>query len=233
VSISTPQEAIERLNEVCLWLGDVIKATKPVEAVPVLPKAPVGLQRPARFYDYIRGDEGELFPVMRETQMLGIEAILAAAAGKLPLSWCAYVLGSVYHETGKRMIGVKEGFDVSDAWRKKNLRYYPWYGRGPIQITWEENYKKATKRLNELGYNVDLIANPDKALELEVGAAIAVIGCLEGWFTGKKLRDYLPAQPDRENYRNARRIVNLMDKADLIAGYAIEFEKGLKAGDWQ
>uniref|UniRef100_A0AC34G9W9 Uncharacterized protein n=1 Tax=Panagrolaimus sp. ES5 TaxID=591445 RepID=A0AC34G9W9_9BILA len=49
----------------------------------------------------------------------------------------------------------------------------------------------------------------------------------EGWFTGKKLSDYITLQ--KSDFRNARRIVNLMDKADLIAGYARDYDKLLLA----
>lgn len=192
-----------------------------------------GLQKPAAFYDYIRGDAGELFPRMSNEQYNGIQATLTVAAGKLPLPWCAYCLATEYHETGKRMTGVREGFDVSDAWRKKHLRYYPWYGRGKVQLTWEYNYVYATKRLKELGYGVDLVSNPDRALDLEISAIILVYGMLEGWFTKKKLRDYIPNNPEKRHYVNARRIINGTDKAELIAGYAIEFEKGLRMGEWK
>lgn len=239
--ITTAAEAREALLQVVGWIDRTIEASTPlpVTQVPVIAKAPVGLQNPSAFYDYIRGQEGELFPVMSQSQFLGIEDTLKCSAGKLPLSWCAYVLSTEYHETAKRMQPVKEGLNVSDEWRKKNLSYYPWYGRGEIQLTHKFNYEFATKRLNELGIKdsqgraIDLIKNPEQTLDPTVSTSILVYGMLEGWFTTKKLRDYLPAEASRENYRNARRIVNGTDRADLIAGYAVEFEKALKLGDWR
>lgn len=209
------------------------KLSPPVAAPTPAPVTAAGLQNPAAFYDYIRGDVGELFPTLSPSQHQGIEATLAVAAGKLPLSWCAYCLATEYHETAKTMQGVREGLNVSDAWRKKHLRYYPWYGRGKVQLTWESNYIFATKRLRELGYDVDLVSNPDQALDLHISALILVYGMIEGWFTKKSLRDYIPAAPQKKHYVNARRIINGTDKADLIAGYAIEFEKGLRLGDWK
>lgn len=230
--INNIAEARTALQQLLEWLDRVEAQVTPVDAVPIIPASKVGLQKPAAFYDYIRGEKGELFPTMSQSQFLGIEATLKAAAGKLPLAWCAYCLATEYHETAKTMQGVREGLNASDAWRRRHLRYYPWYGRGKVQLTWEHNYKRATEKLRQLGYEVDLIANPDQALNLEISAVILVQGMLEGWFTGKKLRDYIPAQPERKHYVNARRIVNGTDKADLIAGYAIEFEKALKAGEW-
>lgn len=235
----------ERLQEAVVCTGRIEEILLEVlgAADPVVTIAPavglVGLQNPGAFFDHIRGDAGELFPTIKQSQVDGIEETLRQAAGLLPLSWCAYTLATEYHETARRMQAVREGLDVSDAWRKKNLRYYPWYGRGEIQLTWERNYAFATKRLNELGIEdaagntVDLVANPDQALDPVVSTAVMIYGMLEGWFTGKKLRDYIPAAPEREHYVNARRIVNGLDKADLIAGYAIEFEKALKKGDWR
>ena len=64
--------------------------------------------------------------------------------------------------------------------------------------------------------------NKADAVRKYAAAKILVRGCSEGWFTGKKLDDYLPG-----DYRGARRVVNGLDKADLIAGYAREFEAAL------
>lgn len=233
--ITTAAEAREALLQLLGWLDRTLEAATPlpVTQVPVLPTVPnVGLQNPGQFYDYIRGEKGELFPTMSTSQFEGIEETLKQAAGTLPLAWCAYVLATEYHETAKRMQPVKEGLNVSDAWRQKNLHYYPWYGRGEVQLTWEKNYQFATKRLRELGWDVDLIANPDQMLQNKVSTAVMIIGMLEGWFTGKKLRDYIN-KGSREQYRNARRIVNGTDKADLIAGIALEFQKALELGDWR
>lgn len=57
-------------------------------------------------------------------------------------SQIAYVLATVEWETAKTFKPVREAFWLSEAWRKKNLRYYPFYGRGYVQLTWEKNYKK-------------------------------------------------------------------------------------------
>lgn len=228
-------DAKQKLAEVHTFLEQLEGAAKDkgVQVPEVHSRPETGLNAPGPFYEYIRGDAGELFPTMKESQFAGVEATLAAASGRLPLSWCAYCLATDYHETAKTMQGVREGLNVSDTWRRKHLRYFPWYGRGKVQLTWERNYKLATEKLRELGYDVDLIKNPDQALDLEISAIILVVGMLEGWFTGKKLRDYIPQEASLQHYTNARRIVNGTDKAQLIAGYAIEFEKALKLGDWR
>ena len=44
-------------------------------------------------------------------------------------------------------------------------------------------------------------------------------------YVNTKLSDYITLQ--RSDFKNARRIINGMDKADLIAGYAKEYDKAL------
>lgn len=135
----------------------------------------------------------------------------------------AYVLATAYHETAHTMKPVKEAYWIknAEAWRKKNLRYYPWYGRGFVQLTWKENYEFAGKKLN-----LDLTTDPDKVMEPEISADILVLGSKEGWFTDKKLSDYITLQ--KSDFRNARKIINGTDKADLIAGIAQDYDQQLK-----
>lgn len=135
----------------------------------------------------------------------------------------AYVLATAYHETAHTMKPVKEAYWIknAEAWRKKNLRYYPWYGRGFVQLTWKENYEFAGKKLN-----LDLTTDPDKVMEPEISADILVLGSKEGWFTNKKLSDYITLQ--KSDFRNARKIINGTDKADLIAGIAQDYDQQLK-----
>jgi len=169
-------------------------------------------------------------------QVSGMEAkIRAFRKAGFSLSWAAYAMATSYHETASRMQPVREGLSLSDAWRKKNLRYYPWYGRGDVQLTWEANYKKADK---ELGLGGALVANLDLALDPDISAEIMVKGMEQGWFSGSKTQRYsLPLFLPMEeatlaNFTGARKIINLMDKAALIAGYAVKFQAALKAAGY-
>ena len=138
----------------------------------------------------------------------------------------AYVLATVEHETNRTFMPVREAYWVKNAetWRKRNLRYYPWYGRGFVQLTWEENYRKAGEKIG-----ADLISDPDAALRPDHAAKILVQGMKEGWFTGKKLSDYITLKTSE--FVSARRIINGMDKADQIAVLAIKYDAELrKAG---
>ena len=134
----------------------------------------------------------------------------------------AYVLATAFWETARTMKPVVEAYWLSDAWRRKNLRYYPWHGRGYVQLTWEANYKRAS---HEIG--VDLTANPDKALDPSNAAKILVTGMIEGWFTGKKLGDYLTIS--KTDFVGARRIINGPDKAKSIAEIAADYDNELRA----
>ena len=67
----------------------------------------------------------------------------------------------------------------------------------------------------------------------DIAAKIMRDGMVEGWFTGKRLGDYLQGSfATLVQYQGARRIINGTDKAALIAGYAIQFESALAKGGW-
>lgn len=133
---------------------------------------------------------------------------------------CAYVLATADWETNHTFKPVKEAYWLSENWRKQNLRYYPWYGRGFVQLTWEPNYLKAGKKIK-----ADLIADPNKAMVPEHAAKILVLGMAEGWFTGKKLSDYITLQ--KSDFVNARRIVNGKDRAHEISDLAKKYDAEL------
>jgi len=131
----------------------------------------------------------------------------------------AYVLATAYHETAHTMKPVRE---YGSETYLKSKKYYPYVGMGYAQLTWLENYKKSSA---ELG--VDFVKNPKLLLDPEYATPILIVGMVEGWFTGKKLSDYITLKTS--DYVNARRIINGVDKKDLIAGYAKEYEKDLLA----
>lgn len=125
----------------------------------------------------------------------------------------AYVLATVEHETAGTWQPVREAFWLSEDWRRKNLRYWPFYGRGYVQITWRENYAKYGALLG-----VDLVADPDLALQPDYARIILVHGFVTGGFTGHKLSDYV--DDDKCDFVGARRCINGIDKAEAIAALA-------------
>ncbi|WGK69476.1 hypothetical protein P0082_01050 [Candidatus Haliotispira prima] len=133
----------------------------------------------------------------------------------------AYVLATAFWETARTMKPVIEAFWLSEEWRKINLKkYYPWYGRGYVQLTHEENYIRASRILD-----LDISKYKEWSVDPDDAAKILVIGSLNGWFTGKKLANYI--SEGYCNYKEARRIINGVDRAEEIAEIAKDYEEAL------
>lgn len=133
----------------------------------------------------------------------------------------AYVFATTFHETFFTFEPVVEAYWLSEEWRKKNLRYYPWHGRGYIQETWKYNYEKQEKRTG-----IPYTKNPDLALVPANAFDNMIYGMKHGNYTGKRLDYYV--NNTRKSYVYARYVVNGKDKREVIAGYAETFEYILK-----
>jgi hypothetical protein len=136
----------------------------------------------------------------------------------------AYAFATIAHETAWTFMPIMEyRAKAGTKGRANQDRYWlsGFQGRGYVQLTWERNYKKATEKLG-----VDFVHNPALALRQDLAFKILTFGMQEGWFTGKKLSDYINAH--EKEYKEARRVINGQDKAPLIASYAESFEVMLK-----
>ncbi len=196
------------------------------------------------FYKNIRVS---LFDKLTQAQVEGMEAILNEwDKGKdEDLRNLAYMLATVYHETARTMQPIEEfgkgkgrdygkwiqpkdakGNNVDQPYGLKMTRekYYSpdklYYGRGFVQLTWYENYQLASKKLK-----CDLLNFPELALQLDRATEILFKGMYEGWFTGRKLSQYIGVKTD---FIGARKIINGTDKASTIASYANGFLTALK-----
>ena len=177
------------------------------------------------FFASVRGRFGGL----SQAQVDGFKSLLTVMR-PWPVSWASYGLGTTWHETAHTMQPIKErgGADYLSKYDTGRLASalgntpsadgdgQLYAGRGYVQITGRANYRK---------FGIE--ATPDDALKPEVAGRILVEGMERGLFTGKKLSDYLPG-----DYFNARRIINSTDKAQMIADYANDFERALRAGGW-
>ncbi|MCI5093491.1 hypothetical protein [Phaeodactylibacter sp.] len=143
------------------------------------------------------------------------------------IGYIAYILATAWHETNQTMLPVKEAYFIGEPrasrYREK-LPYYPYYGRGFAQITQRANYERFSELLD-----VDLVDNPDLALEPDIASDILVIGMLKGFSPGAPvLEDFMRGKyPD---WHSARKIVNGTDSAKLIAIYAARIYDGLRYG---
>lgn len=168
-----------------------------------------------------RGDAKVIDLNFGDTQLI----LTKCRARGLLRNQAAYVLATAFWETARTMEPVREAFWLSEDYRKENLRYHPWYGRGYVQLTWETNYERAGR---ELG--CDLTTDPDEALRPDIAADVIVLGMVEGWFTGKKLADYITLQ--YSDFKNARRIVNGTDRAQEIADLSADYDAALKVAGY-
>ncbi|EGR0718702.1 hypothetical protein B7489_08770 [Vibrio alginolyticus] len=176
---------------------------------------------------------------MTKEQSLGCDRyiltyfLLRSKRMHIPLSYLAYSLATVYHETAYNMQPVEEdGKGVGHEYGVLDpVTGQAYYGRGDVQVTWKYNYERLSKLLfntDTLEQGVDLVNNPDLLLTPIYSAQATLLGMATGLFTGKKYSDYLDQEtPD---YTNARRIINGVDRSETIAGYAHDFERALKLG---
>ncbi|MBO3759471.1 glycoside hydrolase family 19 protein [Ciceribacter sp. L1K22] len=196
------------------------------------------------FFDAVRRDP---FPGrLSRGQVAGMTEIAAAwerlAAGEDPRG-LAYGLATAFHETAGTMQAVRETLAKTDSQAVARLdRAYAagrlpqvkrpywrpdgegktWYGRGLVQITHKSNYQ----RLSE-ATRLDLVTDPDRALDLEVAATVLVVGMVKGLFSGRRLGEFFNGTA--EDWRGARRIVNGTDREDLVAGYGKAFWRAMAA----
>lgn len=142
----------------------------------------------------------------------------------------AYVLATCFHESAHTMKpiyerGARDYFDKYEPGTRIGAMLgnttagdgYLFRGRGYTQLTGRANYARAAAKLS-----LDLIRLPDLALVPANAAQIMVLGMTEGWFTGKSLSSYITLSSS--DFVNARRIINGTDRAELIAGYAQEYD---------
>jgi hypothetical protein len=173
------------------------------------------------FYDAMRQT---LFGQITQPQVDGMENILNEwEARELDdLRWLAYILATTYHETGHTMQpieewgkGRKHSYGQPDA---ENGQCY--YGRGYVQLTHKRNYSTFADRMG-----VDLVQNPELALDPSNAVKILIDGMVNGLYTGVGLPRYFGKST---NWEEARRIVNGEDHKHDIAEYAKAFYAALQ-----
>lgn len=185
--------------------------------------------------------EKELTP----SQVAGMTAILDAWERRFvehDRRWLAYILATAFHETAYTMQPVRETLAESEAraieileaafaagrlswvktpyWRRDEDGR-SWHGRGLVQLTHKRNYEAMSVLTS-----IDLVADPDRAMEMDAAVTILIEGMLQGSFTGHKLADHLNATT--EDWVNARRIVNGTDRAEKLAAYAMAFHAAIR-----
>lgn len=108
----------------------------------------------------------------------------------------AGLVGTIRVETGSTFAPVRESYWLSEAQRRVSLaRYYPYYGRGFIQLTWNYNYQTYG---NLIGQGDALLHNPDLALDPNIAAQV-----MAAYWSQRGIR----WQCEAGNWREVRRLV--------------------------
>lgn len=176
------------------------------------------------------------FGKLTQSQVDGIEYIVNNSQS-FTYPQAAYMLATAWHETKAKMqpiveIGSVSYFDKYDTGKlaanlgntpEKDGDGYKYRGRSLVQITGLANYKRFSKLLG-----VDLVNNPDLALEKDNSLKIMQIGMRDGLFTGIGFNKISLGRYDKNGYIKCRKIINGTDRAEMIADYAMTFESALR-----
>lgn len=174
-----------------------------------------------QFFENYRISFGKLTP----QQVNGLEFLL----GKLESSKRidthpkrAYVLATIQWETAYTFQPITEY--GSDKYLKSK-KYYPYIGRGYIQLTWKQNYQKFGDALG-----INLVDKPELANEPEIAWKILEMGMTDNFgvqdpdFTIWTLEDFF--SDEKEDFLDARKIINPKDIKSYrpIKNNAIKFK---------
>jgi putative chitinase len=176
---------------------------------------------------FFEGFRHNLAKSLTGQQVQGTTAILDAwdKDGDKDPRKLAYALATSWHETATRMWPIKEfGLGHGHPYGKPGRDGQAAYGRGFVQLTWATNYEKFDHALS-LGNK--LVEDYDLALEPDIAARILIVGMMDVGFTAFKLAHYF--NDDACDWLHARRIINGMDCAEKVAGYARTFYHAIGA----
>lgn len=148
----------------------------------------------------------------------------------------SYMFGTIYAETENNNFSPSTIEKI--GWQNKNKEYVTngYFGRGWIQLTHKDKYKKAGEILKK-----DLLKNPDLALDVNNAYEILFSGMSEGWIevyrtsangavakmVPIKLGDFVSSE--KVNYPLARAVINANCKKKMgnCSPPNIEYLKGL------
>jgi hypothetical protein len=146
------------------------------------------------------------------------------------IRWAAYMLATTKHETADTFLPIAEyGLGKGKKYGDPVPPYqHVYYGRGYTQNTWIGNYKMLSTAWNVAHPDrpVDFVKDPDLLLVPEYSYFAMSHAMRLGAYTGASLKQKI--HDDVCDYVNARRIINGLDCADKIAGYATNIEAMLK-----
>lgn len=165
------------------------------------------------------------YGALKESQREGIIFLLEKLMedeGVTDIRHAAYMLATVKHECAGAWQPIAEfGRGCGKKYGIPHANGKIFYGRGYVQLTWAENYKAMGQALG-----IDLYNDPDKAMDPETAYKIMSRGMRKGSFTGVKLSLFIHDKAC--DYFAARKIINGLDCAEKISGYARKIEAMLQ-----
>jgi hypothetical protein len=180
---------------------------------------------------FFAGYRAQFREKLTQEQVDGMEQLLSFIETDPLLSadvrFVAYFLATVKRECGNRWHPIPEYAsgrayegrrDLGNVVTGDGPRFK---GRGYVQITGRINYRNFGNI-----FCADLLNNPELALDPQLSYRISSHGMLNGTFTGKSLGDFIHG--DICDFFYARRIINRLDVAAMIEGYAKKFLTILK-----
>lgn len=204
------------------------------------------------FFSYIRN--APFGGRLSQSQVDGVNALLEGwkIYGNNDDRFLAYILATVFWETGQKMQPVEENLDyrsaerIVEVWPNRfgsveaaaayvrnppklaNFVYGGRLGNDRINDGWRyrgRGLPQITGRDNYRKFGIE--ETPEYALDLKYSIYLTIIGMLNGAYTGKSLYDYF--NDNIEDPENARRVINGTDKSSLIAGFYRNFYDALQA----
>lgn len=176
------------------------------------------------FFDRIRPLFGG---TISQSQVDGINVMLDEWEARHPdgdLRWLADMLATAKWETAHTMQPIREyGLGAGHPYGVPDPETgQTYYGRGLVQLTWKYNYQSLGAKLG-----VDLVHQPDLALDSKIATDILFVGMEGGLFSPPhSLPRYFNGE--WEDWINARKIINGLDHASQIAGIGRAFLAALQ-----